>query len=385
MKARYTLFALLAIAIMVLGACAAPTPQVVEKVVTQIVKEEVKVVETQVVKEEVTVVETQVVEVEKIVVATPAPDVMGAMTGQKIAAVFSGPVNDAGWTTSAYKGLVSLRDKYGMEIAYTENVKPADAEQIFRDYAKAGFDIVFGHGFEWAEAIEKVAKEFPDTKFMQTNGGAADIPNLFTVTNSAGEGGYFVGMTACLITKSNKVAYVAGTQFPLLDHHIKMSRQACKDLGKDVEVIESYVGSWADPAKAKELASAAIESGADVLILEADAGDLGTIEAAKEAQAKGNTDLRVISWVKDKNYLAPDLVIGGWREDIVRNMEYVVAKIAKGESGGHFAIGLKENSVGLEPFYGLVPPEIETQVVDTLQKYLADPTSLPTLEVRTDL
>ena len=41
MKARYTLFALLAIAIMVLGACAAPTPQVVEKVVTQIVKEEV--------------------------------------------------------------------------------------------------------------------------------------------------------------------------------------------------------------------------------------------------------------------------------------------------------------------------------------------------------
>ena len=138
--------------------------------------------------------------------------------------------------------------------------QPADAEQIFRDYAKAGFDIVFGHGFEWAEAIEKVAKEFPDTKFMQTNGGAADIPNLFTVTNSAGEGGYFVGMTACLITKSNKVAYVAGTQFPLLDHHIKMSRQACKDLGKDVEVIESYVGSWADPAKAKELASAAIES-----------------------------------------------------------------------------------------------------------------------------
>ena len=50
-----------------------------------------------------------------------------------------------------------------------------------------------------------------------------------------------------------------------------------------------------------------------MLILEADAGDLGTIEAAKEAQAKGNTDLRVISWVKDKNYLAPDLVIGGWR------------------------------------------------------------------------
>ena len=47
----------------------------------------------------------------------------------------------------------------------------------------------------------------------------------------------------------------------------------------------------------------------------------GTIEAAKEAQAKGNTDLRVISWVKDKNYLASNLVIGGWKEDITRNMD----------------------------------------------------------------
>ncbi len=378
MKARNTLFALLAVAALLLSACAAPAPapQVVEKVVTQVVKEEVKVVETQVVEKVV----------EKVVEATPAPDVMASMKGKKIAAVFSGPVNDAGWTTSAYKGLVHLRDAYGMEIAYTENVKPADAEQVFRDYAKAGFDIVFGHGFEWAEAIEKVAKEFPDKKFMQTNGGAADIPNLYTVTNSAGEGGYFVGMIACSITKTNKVAYVAGTQFPLLDHHIKMTRQACKDLGKEnVEVIESYVGSWADPAKAKELAAADIENGVDVLILEADAGDLGTVEAAKEAYDEGNTDLRVISWVKDKNYLAPELIIGGWREDVVRNMEYVVQLMAAGKPGGHFAIGLKEGSVGMEPFYGLVPAEVEKKVMETLQKYMEDPSSLPTLEVRTDL
>jgi len=48
-----------------LAGCAAPTPQVVEKIVTQVVKEEVKVVETK-------VVET-VKEVEKVVVATPEP------------------------------------------------------------------------------------------------------------------------------------------------------------------------------------------------------------------------------------------------------------------------------------------------------------------------
>jgi len=45
---------------LILTACPAPTPQVVEKIVTQVVKEEVKVVETQIVEKKV--VETQVVE-----------------------------------------------------------------------------------------------------------------------------------------------------------------------------------------------------------------------------------------------------------------------------------------------------------------------------------
>jgi multiple sugar transport system substrate-binding protein len=73
MKARYVWIALLAIVAMTLGACAAPaaqpapaaTPQVVEKIVTSVVTQEVKVVETQVV--EKPVVQTQVVQ------ATAAP------------------------------------------------------------------------------------------------------------------------------------------------------------------------------------------------------------------------------------------------------------------------------------------------------------------------
>ena len=75
MKAAKSLVfvSLLVIAAMLLGACAAPTPTTVEKVVTQIVEVEkqVEVVQTQVVTE----VQTQVVEVEKQVevMVTPTP------------------------------------------------------------------------------------------------------------------------------------------------------------------------------------------------------------------------------------------------------------------------------------------------------------------------
>ena len=64
-KKMSVVLGVLLIASMVLTACPAPAPQVVEKVVTQVVEKEVKVVETQ-------VVET-VKEVEKIVVATAEP------------------------------------------------------------------------------------------------------------------------------------------------------------------------------------------------------------------------------------------------------------------------------------------------------------------------
>ncbi len=78
-----SLFALLAIAGLILSACATPTPKVVEKIVTQVVKE--TVVQKETVKETV-IIEgtphvvtkeiTKVVEVEKVVTPTPEPTVV---------------------------------------------------------------------------------------------------------------------------------------------------------------------------------------------------------------------------------------------------------------------------------------------------------------------
>jgi len=73
MKRFVTLGLLLTVVVMLLPACAAPQPQVIEKVVTQIVEQKVEVekVVTQVVEKQVEVVKT--VEVEKQVEVTPTP------------------------------------------------------------------------------------------------------------------------------------------------------------------------------------------------------------------------------------------------------------------------------------------------------------------------
>lgn len=368
-KTIATLVCLLLLATVIMAACAPTTAPTPEKVV-----------------------ETKVVEVEKIVeVPQEAPEdpiavAKAFLKGKKICAVLPGPVNDAGWNTSAYLGLVNLRDNFGMEIAYHERTEPEEAAALMREYAEAGCSIIQAHGFEYFDQLNAVALEYPDIQFMQLSRCAGQEPNLIGLCYVSGEGGYFVGRMAAQITKTGKVAVIPGTSYPNLSYNTTMAQQAAKDLGLDVIVEEHEVGSWEDPAKAKELTQALIEQDFDVFVLIADAGDVGIIEAIKEARAAGKT-VMAISWVKDKNYLGTDFVIGGWEEQADMQMEYAAVQYAlKGAPiGAGFPLGVKDGVNRLNPTYGLIPLEVEKDVFDLFMKYKEDPASLPTLVVRDDL
>jgi basic membrane protein A len=378
------LVSLLLVATMLLAACApavAPTPEVV--VETVVVEKEVEVVKTVEVEKEVEVEKTVVVEVEK---EDPLVAAKAFLNGKKICAVLPGPVNDAGWNTVAYMGLVNLRDNFGMEIAYRERTKPEEAAALMREYAESGCSIIQAHGFEYFDQINQVGLEYPDIQFMQLSRCAGQEPNVAGLCYSAGEGGYFIGRMAAQITKTGKVAWVVGQKYPNLDWNPTMGQQAVEDLGLDVIIEEHEVGSWDDPAKAKELTKALIEQDFDVIILLADAGDAGSVEAIKEARAAGK-DVIGISWVADKNYLGPDFVIGGWDERAYKQMEYAAIQYAlKGSPVGlGYPLGVMDGVSGLNPTYGLVPPEVEKDVFDLYYKYIEDPTSIPNLVVRLDL
>lgn len=367
---------LLVISAMLLAACApaaapaAPAePVVVEK--TVVVE---KVVE-------------KVVEVEK---AAPVDEMVKAkefLAGKKICSVLPGPVNDAGWTTQAYNGLVNLRDNFGMEILYREETKVEEAESVLREFAESGCAIIHAHGFEYSDQIDAVAAEYTEIQFLQTSRCFGKEPNVIGHCYSTGEGGYFLGMMMAQLTKTGKTAWIVGTSYPNLSWQPEMSRQAAKDLGKDIVIDEVPVGSWNDPAKAKELTKALIEQDYDVFVLLADAGDTGTVEAIKEGRKAGK-EIKAIAWVKDKNYLGPDFIIGGWEEKAWKQMENGAVAFAKKGAplGVDMPQGVMEGVASLNPTYGLVPLEVEKQVFDLYKKYIAEGASaIPNIKVRTDL
>ena len=81
-----------------------------------------------------------------------------------------GSIADGGWNQGAYDGLRRIEAELGARISHVETRTPAAFEEGFRDYASRGYDLVFGHGFEYQEAAAKVAAEFPKTIFVTTSG-----------------------------------------------------------------------------------------------------------------------------------------------------------------------------------------------------------------------
>lgn len=115
----YKVLALLMITAMLLGACVAPTPQVVEKVVTQVVEKE-KIVEKPV---EVEKVVTQIVEkpVEKIVEVTAVPPKMIKVTST------NGPDENSGTQIARHKLLLAGFKELRPDVEIIANPGPFDA------------------------------------------------------------------------------------------------------------------------------------------------------------------------------------------------------------------------------------------------------------------
>ena len=69
-----------------------------------------------------------------------------------------------GWTYEQDRGRLAIEKQFGSQIEtkYVENVPEGpDAERVIRQYAMAGFDMIFTTSFGYMDPTVAVAKEFP--------------------------------------------------------------------------------------------------------------------------------------------------------------------------------------------------------------------------------
>lgn len=150
-----------------------------------------------------------------------------------------------------------------ISVDYTENVYD-NAEQVFRTYAETGeYDIIFGDT-AYADAIEKVMADYPETMFVMSGSGNRGLgANAYWIFIHAHEPAYAMGSLAGKLTKSNVIGVVS--TFPAEDTNDQINAfiAGAKEANPEVKAKVTFIQSWFDPQKSNEATTAQVAAGAD--------------------------------------------------------------------------------------------------------------------------
>ena len=258
----------------------------------------------------------------------------------KVALLTPGPISDKSWNAGAYAGLMAIRDSMGAEVSHIQTRTPAEFDENFRQYGAKGFDLVFGHGFEFQDAALRVAPSYPNTIYITTSGTAVG-PNVGGAEFAFEEASYLAGMVAGTMTKSNLIGVIGGTELPPVKKSFAAFEAGAKTTNPSVRFVTSFIGNWDDVSAGKEQAIAQISRGADVIFQNADAAGLGVFQAVKEAKG-----VKVVGSNSNQNDIVPEATIGSVVIDLPRAFLEIAKEVKKGGFKGRvFNLGLHDRVV----------------------------------------
>lgn len=270
---------------------------------------------------------------------------------------------DKSFNESAYNGAEKFKADTGVEYRDFEIQNDAQREQALRNFAKRGQNPIVAIGFSQANAIEKVAKEFPDTQFAIVD-MVVELPNVRSIVFKEQEGSYIVGMLAAEASETGKVGFVGGMDIGLIRRFACGYKQGVLAANPDAEVFENMTGTtgaaWNDPVKGGELAKSQFDRGADVVYHAAGGTGIGVLQAAADAGKLG------IGVDSNQNALHPGSVL----TSMLKRVDVAVYKAfedARNDawSSGVQVLGLAEGGIDWaldENNEKLITPEMKASV-----------------------
>ncbi|WP_137175338.1 BMP family protein [Massilia sp. HP4] len=288
----------------------------------------------------------------------------GPIAQPKLGMVYdAGGKFDKSFNQSAFEGLQRFSKETGVKVFEVQANSDTQAEQVMRGLARKKVDMIAAIGFSQTQAVQKVAREFPNVRFVLID-SVAQGANIESVMFKEQEGSYLVGVAAAMASKSKKLGFVGGMDIPLIRAFACGYSQGAKAQAPKAEIVQNMVGTtaaaWNDPAKGGELARAQFARGVDVVFAVAGGSGMGTLQAAKE---QGKLAIGVDS---NQNYLHPGTMLTSMvkRVDVAVYDSFMGVKNGTWKSGVHYK-GLKEGGVDWvldKDNRKVVTPEIEKRV-----------------------
>ena len=251
---------------------------------------------------------------------------------------------DKSFNEGVYDGAVKFRTDTGIDFREFEVQTDSQRVQALRNFARRGQDPVLAVGFQYASALDKVAPEFPDTRFAIID-SVVDQPNVQSIVFREHEGSFIVGILAAMAAEGGSIGFVGGMDVPLIRRFACGYVLGARHARPDVQVFQNMTGTtgaaWNDPVKGGELAKSQFDRGATVVYHAAGSTGLGVLQAAADAGRLG------IGVDSNQNHLHPGHVLTSMlkRVDVAAYDVFDSARRDAWQSGVR-VLGLAEDGVG---------------------------------------
>jgi len=261
--------------------------------------------------------------------ASVAPSPSPAPAALKVALVAPSAVNDLAFTQSMVEALNSLKTKYNLDVAISDNqFVVATAANVIQNYASQGYNLIIAHGSQYGSIVQQLAPQFPNVSFAWgTAGSTYNLPNVFAYQVNSNEGGYVQGAMAALLSKSKVLGVIGPIAVGDAKLYVDGFCAGAKSIVASISCIPVYTGSFSDVSLMSAAATTFVANKADVLTGTAQAV-VGAIGVAKSK----NIPWFGTQWTQAS--LAPSDVVSSQVYNWAPILEQIFATIQGGKLGG---------------------------------------------------
>jgi basic membrane protein A and related proteins len=286
-------------------------------------------------------------------------------------------LGDRSFNDMMNEGMKRAQKELGVEYVVIQPRSISEFQSALARAAGQGFDFIVGSSFDMIKPMQTVARAFPNQKFGLVDVGPDPIaPNVVSSVTKDWEGSFLVGAIAARTTKTGVIGFVGGKDIPIIHRFFIGYYYGAKMADPKVKVLESYSGTFTDPAAGKEYTLALINQKSDINFAVAGATSAGVIDAAK------STNTFAIGVDSDQNYLAPGHVLTSMVKRVDTQAFDMIESVENNtfKGGAVLYYGLKEDGVAAamdEYNKGLISPVILKEVDDLKAKVISGAIAVP--------
>lgn len=280
----------------------------------------------------------------------------------KVGFIYIGTKNDGGFTQAQYEGAAAMEKHFKgkVQILTMENVSDSDksaAKDAATNLIDQGCTVIVGCSYGFMDALDELANsgDYDNIKFLHFSGNKMNDKNFGNYFGATEEPRYLTGIIAGMMTKTNKLGYVAAYPYTEVQIGIDAFTLGAQSVNPDVQVKVVYINSWYDPEKERSAADELLAQGCDILTQHCDT--TGPQVAAAEAGKFA------IGYNMDNSQVVPEsfLTAPVWHHEVflIPTIQAIMDGTWKPES---YYGTIADGYVDIAPMTKLVPADVQAKV-----------------------